>query len=419
MKAEIITIGDELLIGQTVDTNSAWMGKELNGIGIRVNRITSISDDRQEIIDTLDGALDRASLVLITGGLGPTNDDITKKTLADYFESDMQMHEEIREDIEAFFKRLGRKPLDVNRDQALLPTKAQIVRNMKGTASGMWFEREGKVVISMPGVPYEMKHLMTDGFVGMISTHFKTTPVYHKTVLTTGLGESHLAERIKEWESSLASDGIKLAYLPSMGLVKLRLTAYGEDVEAIQKAVDKKVAEVEALIPDLVYGHDVDQFEEIVGNLLRQQGKHLATAESCTGGYIAHLLTKVPGSSAYYQGSLVTYSYESKSKNLGVDPQLIIDKGAVSKEVVTAMALGNFDRFNVDYSIAVSGIAGPGGGTEDKPVGTVWMAVGTKDNLEVVCHQFGRNRMHNIRMTAITVLNMLRKQLQSSNLVEN
>lgn len=414
MKAEIITIGDELLIGQTVDTNSAWMGQQLNAIGIRVNRITSISDERQEIIDSVDTALSRADLVLITGGLGPTNDDITKQTLTDYFGTSLQMRDDIREDIEAFFRSRGREALQVNTDQALLPKDARIVRNYKGTASGMWFERDGKAVISMPGVPYEMKHLMETGFLPMIATHFKTMPVYHQTILTTGQGESHVAKRIEEWENALSQTPVKLAYLPSIGLVKLRLSAFGEDQEALKSLVEEKAAELEDLLADIAFGRNTDTLQDIVGRELLRRGEKLATAESCSGGYIAHLLTSVAGCSAYYEGSLVTYSYQSKSDNLGVPMQLIKDKGAVSGEVVEAMAKGLFERFDVDYAIAVSGIAGPDGGTPDKPVGTVWMAVVSKTESSVVCHHFGRGRKGNIQMTAITALNTLRKMLVSS-----
>jgi nicotinamide-nucleotide amidase len=411
MKAEIITIGDELLIGQTIDTNSAWMGSTLNAIGIRVNRITSISDEKSEILSAIDTAFDRANLILVTGGLGPTNDDITKATLAEYFDSEMEINDAVLVDIESYFKRKGKETLEVNRLQASLPSKARIVRNLKGTASGMWFDHKGKVLISMPGVPYEMKHLMEDGFIPMISAHFNTTPVYHHTVLTMGMGESHLSMKIKNWEDSLAESDLKLAYLPSPGIVKLRLTAHGPDKAELKVRVDKKVKELEALIPDLVYGYNTDRLEELVGDLLSIKGKKVATAESCTGGYIAHLITTVPGSSQYYEGSFATYSYTSKTDILGVDAELIKEEGAVSGEVVKSMALGLFDRFEVDYAIAVSGIAGPSGGTEDKPVGTVWMAVGTKEKMEVKRFQFGNHRVNNIRMTALNALNTLRKQL--------
>jgi len=388
------------------------MAQELNKLGVRIGRSTTISDDSYAITSSLTEAFSRADLVIMTGGLGPTNDDITKSTLTDYFADELVMNDEVLGRIEAFCDALGKEMLQVNRDQALLPKGARIVNNYKGTASGMWFERDGKVVISMPGVPYEMKHLMRTGFLEMISAHFKTEPVFHHTVMTFGEGESFIAHRVKDWEDSLTAEGIKLAYLPSPGIVKMRLSAFGTD--DLEGKVMRKAEELQAIIPELVYGVNDEGLEEVVGRLLSEKKKKVSTAESCTGGYIAHLFTSVPGSSEYYQGSFCTYSYKSKSEILGVDPQLIVDQGAVSREVVDAMARGLFNRFDTDYVIAVSGIAGPGGGTEDKPVGTVWMTVGTKDNLKTRVMMFGRNRMYNIRMTALHALNELRLQLLSS-----
>jgi nicotinamide-nucleotide amidase len=321
------------------------------------------------------------------------------------------MHEEVLEGINSYFSSKGKDMLQVNRDQALLPKSARIVRNYKGTASGMWFEKNGKVAISMPGVPYEMKHLMVTGFLEMISEHFETSPVFHHTLMTFGEGESFIAHRIQDWERSLKEEGVKIAYLPSLGSVKLRLSAYGGDKGALEEKVLRKAAELESLIPDIVYGYNEETLSEVVGKLMLEKNRTIATAESCTGGYIAHLLTSVAGSSKYYEGSFCTYSYKSKSEILDVDAQVIIDQGAVSQDVVESMAKGVFIHFDTDYSIAVSGIAGPDGGTEDKPVGTVWMSVGTKDKLMTKCYHFGRNRKNNIRMTAYTALNELRKQL--------
>ncbi len=412
MIAEIITIGDEILIGQTVDTNSAWMAQELNKLGVRIGRSTTIPDEPHEIVIALNEAFTRTDLVLMTGGLGPTNDDITKKTLTEYFEDELVQNDEALERITNFFDARGKQMLQVNVDQALVPSRARIVQNQKGTASGMWFEREGQVAISMPGVPYEMKHLMRSGFLPMIAEYFKTEPVFHHTVMTFGEGESYIADMVKEWEKGLEVDDVKLAYLPSPGIVKMRLSAFGND--DIEAKVLRHASALERLIPELIYGHNDERLEEVVGRLLSEKGKKVSTAESCTGGYIAHLFTSIPGSSDYYQGTFCTYSYRSKSEILGVDPQTIIDEGAVSKEVVEGMAKGLFNKFDTDYVIAVSGIAGPGGGTEDKPVGTVWMSVGTKDKLVTRLMMFGRNRMYNIRMTALYALNELRLQLISS-----
>ncbi|NNK80493.1 MAG: competence/damage-inducible protein A [Flavobacteriales bacterium] len=411
MIAEIITIGDEILIGQTIDTNSAWLSQELNKLGVRVSRVTTVADEGEEIKKALTEAHSRVDLVIMTGGLGPTNDDITKITLTEYFQDELVLHDEVLEGINSYFTSKGKAMLPMNRDQALLPSEAKIVRNFKGTASGMWFEKQGKVAISMPGVPYEMKHLMVTGFLDMIAEYFETSSVFHFTVMTFGEGESFIADRIQDWERSLAQEDVKLAYLPSLGTVKMRLSAFGEDKSVLEEKVMRKAAELERLIPELVYGYNEETLSEVVGRLLFQNNRTIATAESCTGGYIAHLLTTVPGCSRYYEGSFCTYSYKSKSEILDVDAQMIIDQGAVSQDVVESMANGVFIHFDTDYSIAVSGIAGPEGGTEDKPVGTVWMSVGTKDKLVTKCYHFGRNRKNNIRMTAYTALNELRKQL--------
>ncbi len=414
MKAEIITIGDEILIGQTIDTNSAYMSQELNKLGVRVGRVTTIADEREEIVQALDEAFSRVDLVLMTGGLGPTNDDITKRTLCDYFNEDLVVNEAVLANISEYFEAKGKPMLQMNKDQALLPSKAQIVRNFKGTASGMWFEKEGKVAVSMPGVPYEMRHLMETGFISMIAQHFKTVPVFHHTVMTFGEGESFIADRVKDWEVSLAQENIKVAYLPSLGVVKMRLSAFGGEEEVLREKVFRKAAELEELIPELVFGYNEESMQEVVGRMLLEKKLKLATAESCTGGYIAHLITSIPGSSEYYEGSFCTYSYKSKSDILNVDPQMIIDQGAVSQDVVEAMASGLFMQFDSDFGIAVSGIAGPGGGTEDKPVGTVWVSVGRENRFVTKVYYFGRNRLNNIHLTAMFALNELRLQLLSS-----
>ncbi|MEM7163543.1 MAG: molybdopterin-binding protein, partial [Bacteroidota bacterium] len=298
MKAEIITIGDEILIGQTIDSNSAWIGEELSKIGIEVNRITSIKDEPSEIVNASEEAFERVDLVLMTGGLGPTLDDKTKRTLTDHFEDELEMNRDILERIESWFKAKGLPVLEVNRQQAMLPSKAKILQNLKGSAAGMWFERDEKVLISMPGVPYEMKHILEHSGLDEIKSHFKTLPVYHKTVLTTGMGESLIADRIEDWEHELRSSGLALAYLPSPGLVKIRISAKGSNFSEIKMKVDQKANELKDMLADIYFGENKDKLEIMVGDLLREKGKNIATAESCTGGYIAHLLTSVPGSSA-------------------------------------------------------------------------------------------------------------------------
>jgi nicotinamide-nucleotide amidase len=411
MQAEIITIGDEILIGQTIDSNSAWIAGELNKAGIRVSRINSIADEASAINAGLDESLARVDLVLMTGGLGPTADDITKKTLADYFGMPLVMNEEVLADIRGFFDRIGKPMLEMNEQQAMLPAGAHIVRNRKGTASGMWFEKEGKVLISMPGVPYEMVHLMESGFMDMIESRFRRGHVFHRTVMTFGQGESFIADTVKDWEAGLASTGVKLAYLPSPGIVKMRLSAFGDDSEELERKVMDQAIALERLIPDIVYGYDDETLEAVVAGLLKEKGKTISAAESCTGGYISHLLTSIPGSSDYLEGGLCTYSYASKTELLGVDSEIIIEKGAVSEEVVIAMAEGCRKLYQTDIAIAVSGIAGPSGGTPDKPVGTVWMAVAHEDGMFTHCFHFGRDRMRNIRMTALHALNEVRRIL--------
>ncbi|MFT4660972.1 MAG: nicotinamide-nucleotide amidase [Patiriisocius sp.] len=412
MNAEIINIGDELLIGQTVNTNAAWMGEKLATIGVAVKRTVVIPDEREDIISALDSALSRVDLIILSGGLGPTNDDITKSVLAEYFNSPMEMNQEVLDRVSSYFAKWNRPMLESNTLQAMLPTKAEVLQNNMGTASGMWFDENNKVVISVPGVPFEVKHLMTEMILPKIKTRFKTQAVYHRTVLTCGMGESFLADKLEDWEKSLSVENIKLAYLPSSdGRLKLRLSSEGETIEPLKTKTKIKVEELKLIIPELIYGYDNDRMEDIVGKLLLKNNKRIATAESCSGGYIAHLLTSIAGSSEYYQGSAITYSYQSKSHLLKVPHEMILEKGVVSEEVVRQMALGIFDVFDVDYSIAVSGIAGPGGGIVGKPVGTVWMAVGTKDKMVTKKFKFGNHREYNIKRTGIMALNILRQQL--------
>jgi|SRR6185312_3350728 len=411
MLAEIITIGDELLIGQVVDTNSAWMGSFLSNNGIKVHQITSVSDNREHIIEALQAAAKRADIILITGGLGPTKDDITKSTLCDYFKVGLRFDAEAFKDVEHIFKIRGREVTAINRKQAELPTNCIALRNKNGTAPGMWFEDKGKVYVSMPGVPYEMKALMADEVMPRLKKKFELPFILHRTVLTQGIGESMLAEKIEAWEDSLAKENIKLAYLPSVASVRLRLTTSGKDEASIKEKIDRKVKELIPLAESYIYGYEDDTLEGIVGKLLLERKQTLSTAESCTGGYIAHLITSISGSSDYFKGSVVAYANEVKMKALGVKAETIEKHGAVSQQVVEEMAAGACKQLNTDYSIAVSGIAGPGGGTAEKPVGFVWIAIKTPKKVLSKSFQFGDNRERNIRTTAITALNWLRKEI--------
>ena len=411
MRAEIITIGDELLIGQVVDTNSAYIATKLNEAGIYVHQITSVSDNKEHIIEALGNAAQKADIILITGGLGPTNDDITKLTLCEYFKVGLRFDEEAYKDVEHMFKVRGREVTEVNRKQAELPENCVALRNKNGTAPGMWFDVNGKIYISMPGVPYEMKALMEDEVIPKLQNQFTLPVIVHRNVLTIGIGESFLAEKIAAWEASLANDKIKLAYLPSIGMVRLRLSTIGEDRNLLEKNVQRKINELQSLVGEFIFGYETDTLQEIVGKVLKERKQTIATAESCTGGYISHLITSIAGSSDYYVGSVITYSYEIKTLELNINADLLNTKGAVSQEVVEQMASEVRRKFKTDYSIAVSGIAGPSGGTPEKPVGTVWIAIATPQRVFSKRFQFANNRLRNIQMTANAALNLLRKDL--------
>lgn len=408
--AELISIGDELLIGQTVNTNAGWMGERLGLIGIRPRLVRTIGDDRDEILNALSTAT--CDVVLITGGLGPTKDDITKHTLCAFFGTRLVRDAEVEARVVAFFHSIGRDPLEVNRAQADLPGSCVVIRNDRGTASGMWFERDGRVYVSMPGVPYEMKAMMEQEVLPRLKERFLPPAIVHRTILTTGLGESHLAQRIEAWEDSLAAEHIKLAYLPSPGIVKLRLSAYaGSDAGEVKARVDRKAEELLGLIPDLVFGEGDDRLERVVGRLLKGLGQTLGLAESCTGGYVSHLITSVPGSSAYYTGGLVSYANAVKMEELGIPAGMLELNGAVSRPVVEQMATGVREALRTDWSIALSGVAGPDGGTEEKPVGTVWMAVAGPGGVRSVRGYFPGTRDLVIQRSALAALNMLRKAL--------
>lgn len=416
MTAHLLTIGDEILIGQIVDTNSAWMSRELTLRGIRVNGKTSVGDTRAAIVEGVTQAAKNADVVIMTGGLGPTKDDITKTTLAEMFGAQMVFHQETYDRIVAYFQKVGRPVSPAMVGQATLPDKATLFVNKVGQAPGMWFEHEGKVFISLPGVPFEMEYLMTNEVIPRLLRHFPIHPIAHRTLLTAGEGESNIARRIEAFEDALPAH-IKLAYLPALGQVRLRLTgAWQGEVLAGSEALlgqelDLKVAELQAIIPDLVFGREEETLPQVVGKILLAQGKQFGTAESCTGGYVAHLITTVPGSSAYFPGTVVTYSYEMKTKLLGVKPETLTRFGAVSEETVREMAQGALGTLGVDVALSISGIAGPDGGTPDKPVGTVWMAVSDRTRTVTQKHIFGRDRLKNIQLTGTYALNLVRKFL--------
>jgi nicotinamide-nucleotide amidase len=409
MKAEIITIGDEILIGQIVDTNSAWIGQQLNDVGIFVHQITSVSDNKEHIKKALKEASTRVNVVLITGGLGPTKDDITKHTLAEYFNTSLVFNQEAYAIVEQLFKSRGREVSEINRQQAEVLANCKVLINQVGTASGMWVEDNGVIYVSMPGVPYEMKHLMTNKVIPKLVALGGSQFILHKTILTQGVGESYLAEMIADFEDELPPN-FKLAYLPSPGSVRLRLTASGDEISVTNK-MNELVATLSNQIQSYIYGYDDDKLEQVVGNLLNKKGYKIATAESCTGGYIAHMLTSVAGSSSYYMGSTVTYSYASKSDLLGVPADVILKQGAVSEEVVLSMVEGVKKLYKTECAIATSGVAGPGGGTPEKPVGTVWVAISTPKGTFAKKLLLGENRLRIIQVAGLNALNMLRREL--------
>ncbi|UKT65734.1 competence/damage-inducible protein A [Pedobacter mucosus] len=415
MFAEIITIGDEMLIGQIVDTNSAWMAKQLNAIGVSVKQITSVSDDELHIMEALALAEKRADLILITGGLGPTKDDITKKTLGKYFGMGFRRDEGALEMVRQIFKKYNRPLLDINIQQADVPDGCEVIVNKNGTAPCMWFERNEKIIVSMPGVPFEMMYLMDDEILPRITSRFKLPFIIHKTILTANIGESFLAKEIEEIEDSLPAY-IKLAYLPKLGQVRLRLSAKGDAEDLLKAEVETYAQRIILKVKKFVIVDDDIPLEKAVLNIMRDRGLTLSTAESCTGGYIAHLITQHPGCSSVYFGGAVAYAYELKESILGVKESTLTTFGAVSEQTVSEMAEGAIKHFKTDYSIAVSGIAGPDGGTADKPVGTVWIAISTKNKTVAKVFNFSNKRIQNIERSAtsalIMLLNLLNEDLQ-------
>ena len=411
MKATIVTIGDEILIGQIVDINSGYIAKALDKIGVQTTEMLSISDDKNHILDTFASLQDRVDLVIITGGLGPTKDDITKKTFCDYFEDVFVRNQEVEDHIVALFTKLNFIPTQINKDQALLPSKAQVLKNNYGTAAGMWMEKGKTVFVSMPGVPYEMKGIVNEELIPKIISEYKRLNIIHKTILTYGQGESIVAERIENWENNLPGY-IKLAYLPSPGRVRLRLTARGENEEVLQKAIQENIQSLTTIIGDIIVGFDEDEtIEVIIGRLLRQQGKTIATAESCTGGKIAQIITSVAGASNYFRGSVVSYSTDTKISVLGVSAQTIEKYTVVSAEVASEMALGIQKLMKADYAIATTGNAGPSIGDADAEVGTVFIALATPEAVFTSAFNFGQPRDKVIDRTTNKALEILQKEI--------
>jgi nicotinamide-nucleotide amidase len=411
MKAQIITIGDELLIGQTIDTNAAWMGSELSKLGFDVCRKSSVHDDHNDIMDILCQVTGKADVVLITGGLGPTSDDITKKVLCEFFNSRIIVNMEVLGMIEGMMKRRGIQMNENNRRQAEVPEVCRVLTNTRGTAPGMWFEKDRTVFISMPGIPYEMQYIMNEHVIPELKRRFSSQIIIYRNIMTYGAPEAKLAERLTGFEKALPKN-IKLAYLPNYGIIKLRLTATGPDKDQIENILDELVGKLHEIIPDLIYAENEESLESSIGTLLKTKKQNLCTAESCTGGKIASLITSIPGSSEYFKGSIIAYDNIVKQDLLEVAGDIIRRYGAVSEEVVKKMAEGARRLFKTDFSVATSGIAGPDGGTEDKPVGTIWIAVSSDKGTVTEKHQFVQDRITNINRFAYAALNLLRKQIE-------
>jgi nicotinamide-nucleotide amidase len=412
MKVEVLAIGDELLIGQTINTNAAWIGQEMSNRGFRVQRSQTIADDPNAIIAALDGMMPNTNCVIITGGLGPTKDDLTKYTLASYFDSPLEIHEATLAQIEAFFASRNRPMLEVNVQQAALPTKAQILKNRQGTAAGMWFEKNNVIFISLPGVPYEMKTIMTEEAFPLLEQRYAGATLYHKTMHTQGIGESFLADQIADWEDRVRAAGLGLAYLPSPGLVKLRLSSYtGKDNEA---QIDQFFNELERQLPEYVFGYDNMTIEAALGQQLLAKKAHIGTVESCTAGLLAQHIARISGASAYYQGALLTYSNELKIKIAEVNAKVLEQHGAVSEAVALEMAINGRRILGVDYCLSTTGIAGPSGGSPEKPVGLVWVGLSGPKGTIARKFQFGDNRERNLEMTVLSAMNWLRFYLKTN-----
>jgi len=407
---DIISIGDELLIGQVINSNASWMGQQLSSQGMRINRMVAIADTREAIIHALENSERHARVVLITGGLGPTKDDLTKDVACEFFDSKLVLDEQVKQHVESFFKKRGRDLTELNYWQAMVPDNCRVIPNAVGTAPGMYFEKNEVHYLFMPGVPMEMKSIMETWAIPYFRELCQPEAYVEKTVLTHGMGESFLAEKIADWENDLPNH-FSLAYLPSPGRVRLRISARGNDKSALQKELDNQIAKLKSIIKFLFFGYNTDTMEEVVGKMLLQKEATLATAESCTGGLIAHKITSIPGSSQYFKGSVVAYANEIKEAILKIDAKDLEKHGAVSEEVVLQMATNVRKLYKTDYTLAVSGIAGPDGGTEEKPVGTVWIAMATPKKVVAKKFLFGSERSRNIDWAYQTALNMLRLEL--------
>lgn len=410
MKADIITIGDEILIGQIVDTNSVWMAQRLGEIGLSVRRKYSIGDRREEIVSAVEESLKASEVVLITGGLGPTKDDITKKVLAEIFHSTLVRHEETYQRVERMMTARGIEFNELNKSQALVPECCTVLPNHKGTAPGMWFERDGRVVVSLPGVPFEMEHLMTESVLPRLKAHFNLQSVVHRTAITYGLAESMMAERIAEWEDSLP-DYLHLAYLPSPSQLRLRLSAYDVDAEQAAREIDARFEALMPLLGEYFVGWESDTLQSVVAQILTTRGETLAAAESCTGGALSAKFTAMSGASDYFWGAVVSYDNSVKENVLGVSREDIETYGAVSEQVARQMAEGVRRVCGTTYGVATTGIAGPSGGSEEKPVGTVWMAVAGPNGTVAQKKVHGRLRAQNIDRASSAAINLLRLYL--------
>lgn len=415
MKAEIITIGDEILIGQIIDSNSAWIAEQINLLGVQVERISSIADSRQAIRKALDAARQQADIVILTGGLGPTKDDITKKTLAEYFGTKLVLNRQVLEDVTRLIGKKRGKMIDLNVQQAEVPESCTVLRNPVGTAAAMWFEEGETIFVSLPGVPMEMKTLVNMHLLPRLEKlmHKQNEHIVHKTVLTFGMFESMLAERIADWETNLPT-AVKLAYLPSLRNIRLRLSAVGTDKTLLLNTIDTEIEKLKRLIPDLIFGYGNEKIEELIGEKLKKTGKSISTAESCTGGNIAKLISSISGSSAYFKGSVVAYANETKTNVLHVHASEIESYGAVSEQVVGAMAANVRQLLNTDFAIATSGIAGPGGGSKEKPVGTVCLAIASANKLITKTIHAGNKRGRIVEIASFSALIMLKQLLDSA-----
>ena len=408
IQAEIITIGDEILYGQITDTNTQWISAELDKIGIKTIRKSSVGDSEEAILGIFEESSKRANLVIVTGGLGPTKDDITKKTFCKYFNTELVINPQALADVTAFFNVRGRELSALNKGQGEIPANATFIQNTMGTAPGMWFEHNEVVYISMPGVPFEMKGMMTLTLLPKLQEHFKTPSIFHKVIRTVGIGESYLAEMIEMWEDALP-EHIKLAYLPSVGNVKLRLTGFGEDLKTLENQVEEQFQKILPTIQEYVYGFGNDELEEVVGRLLIKNKQTVSVAESCTCGYLGHQFTKVSGSSAYFIGGILAYDNAVKINQLGVKEETLNTYGAVSEKTVIEMSENVRKLMGTTYGLATSGIAGPNGGTSEKPVGTIWIAIATENQTITKQLTLGGSREQNIHLTTINILNLLRK----------